>query len=68
MELILCLQDGMKIEVQGDKVILKIDTDTTKRDLWKAQITYYLEKNFKLIESGNLRIENKDKLSLSKHK
>lgn len=66
MELILCLQDGMIAEIQGDKIIIKIDAEKTKRDLWKSQITFYLENEEKQIARGNLRIENNNKFTLNK--
>lgn len=66
MELILCLQDGMIAEIQGDKIIIKIDAEKTKRDLWKSQITFYLENEEKQITRGNLRIENNNKFTLNK--
>lgn len=66
MELILCLQNGMSAEIQGDKIIIKIDTEKTKRDLWKSQITFYLENEEEQIARGNLRIENNNKFTLNR--
>ena len=32
----------MSAEIKGDKVIITIDTEKTKRDLWTAQMDFWL--------------------------
>ena len=65
----LAVMDGVKIEVKGDRIVLTINEEKTKRDLWKNQIEFWLEDaTGKQIESGYLRIENNNKLKLSKNK
>lgn len=65
MELTLCLQDEMTAEVKNGVVIIKIKEEC-KRDLWKGQITFYLEDE-KIVDSGNIRISHKNKLTMKKH-
>lgn len=64
LKLEMALAEGMSAEVVGDRLVLTINTDITKRDLWKSQIEMWLtEKNKKeCISSGYLRISNKNKL------
>lgn len=64
----LCLQDGIRVKVVGNNIELNIDTDKTQTDLWLSQITYYLENNIKIIDSGNIRLEKNDKLKLIRNK
>lgn len=66
MELTLSLQDGMTAELKNGVVVIKIKEEC-KRDLWKGQITFYLE-NEKVVDSGNIRISYKNKITLHKHK
>lgn len=65
------LPEGVSIkEVYGSYIELNIEIDTAKRDLWKAQLDLWLSgnKSDNLIYSGYLRVENNDKLSLTKSK
>ena len=66
LELELALQDGMSVEVKGDRVIITIDTEKTKRDLWTSQIQMWLSERLsgkddfsgcvKMLSSGYLRV------------
>jgi len=65
MKLTLGLQREMSILVKGNNLEIEI-LDDCSRDLWKAQIQYWLEDNDKkVIETGFLRVENNNKLKLS---
>ncbi|MEA3386901.1 MAG: hypothetical protein U9Q66_00460 [Patescibacteria group bacterium] len=67
IQLELALQDGAVAEIKGDRVIITIDTEKTKRDLWDTQIEMWLTKkdNIKTLSSGYLRIV-RDKLQFKK--
>ncbi len=54
----IALQEGMTAELKGDRVIITIDTEITKRDLWDAQIEFWLNKkdDIKNLSSGYVRI------------
>jgi hypothetical protein len=42
-ELVIALYPGMKAElVPGNKIVITIDKDETKRDLWDAQLELFL--------------------------
>ena len=42
-ELVIALYEGMKAElVSGNKIVITIDKDETKRDLWDAQLEFFL--------------------------
>jgi len=58
LELELALQEGAKAEIKGDRIIITIDTEITKRDLWESQIEMWLTKKgeLKTLSSGYLRI------------
>lgn len=61
----IALQDGAVAEIKGDRVIVTIDTEKTKRDLWESQMDFWLTKkdDSKTLASGYLRvIKNKLKL------
>jgi len=67
LQLELALQDGATAEIKGDRVIITIDTEITKRDLWDTQIEMWLTKkdDIKTISSGYLRVvKNKLKFNL----
>lgn len=57
-ELTMALQKGAKAEIKDDRVVITIDTDITKRDLWDSQIEMWLSKkdDIKTLSSGYLRI------------
>ena len=70
--LTLSLEKDMKVEVRNGQLIIDIP-DSVSRDLWKAQFNFWLEENIgetiaisKQVDSGWLRIENNNKLSLKK--
>lgn len=63
----LALQEGMKVNVCGDRVYITFDTQETSKDLWKAQIQFWTTGD-KILESGFIRLENNNKISLSKSK
>ena len=67
LELELALQDGATAEVKGDRIIISIDVEKTKRDLWDTQIEMWLTAKGRVstLSSGYLRIVN-DKLKFSK--
>lgn len=67
LELEIALQKGMSVEVKDDRVIITIDTEKTKRDLWTGQLEYWLTKKdtVKTLSSGYMRII-KNKLSFAK--
>ncbi len=67
LEIELALQDGAKAEVKGDRVIITIDVEKTKRDLWDTQIEMWLtiKGDIKTLSSGYLRVV-KDKLKFQK--
>jgi len=58
LELELALQGGMTAVVKGDRIIITIDVEKTKRDLWTSQIEMWLSKKTdgKNIASGYLRV------------
>jgi len=63
----LALQDGMSAEIKGDRIIITIDKEVTKRDLWDCQIEFWLNKkdNLKTLSSGYMRVI-KNKLQFKK--
>lgn len=67
-KLTLALQNEMNITIEGKNIVIEIPKECN-RDLWKGQISYWLENEFdELTESGNLRITNKNNLSKDKYK
>jgi len=67
-ELEIAVQDGVEIEVVNGRIRLKIDTEMTKRDLWKSQIELFFSKNDERLETDFLRITNNNKLEFVKSK
>lgn len=67
--LVIALQDGMKAEIKGNRIIIEIDTEITKRDLWDGQIEYWLTKkdDIKTLTSGYIRLV-KNKLQFKKYR
>lgn len=67
LQLEIALQDGMSAKIKGDRLIITIDTKTTKMDLWTSQIEMWLTKkdDIKTLSSGYLRVI-KDKLQFKK--
>lgn len=67
LELELALMDGMSAEIKNNRVIITIDKSKTKRDLWDAQIEFWLTKkdDIKTLTSGYLRVV-KNKLQFKK--
>ena len=50
-ELVIALYEGMKAElVSGNKIVITIDKDETKRDLWDAQLELFLRNEKKTIK------------------
>jgi hypothetical protein len=66
-ELVIALYEGMKAElVSGNKIVITIDKDETKRDLWDAQLELFL-RNEKHESYSNYFIRLiKNKLSFKK--
>jgi len=55
------------VTLEGNNIVIELP-DSCARDLWKAQISYWLEnENEKLLETGNFRITNNNKLSKDKY-
>lgn len=54
----IALQDGVIAEIKGDRIIINIDTEITKRDLWDLQFEFWLTKkdDIKTLSSGFLRV------------
>lgn len=54
----IALQDGAIAEIKGDRIIINIDTEITKRDLWDLQFEFWLTKkdDIKTLSSGFLRV------------
>ena len=67
LQLELALQEGATVEVKGDRVIITINIEKTKRDLWDTQIEMWLTKkgSIKALSSGYLRVI-KNKLKFDK--
>ena len=67
LQLEIALQHGMKAEIKEDKIVITIDTEKTKRDLWLSQLEMWLTKKdaVKTLSSGYLRIV-KNKLQFKK--
>lgn len=67
LQLEIALQHGMKAEIKEDKIVITIDTEETKRDLWLSQLEMWLTKkdDLKTLSSGYLRIV-KNKLQFKK--
>jgi len=67
LQLELALQDGTTVEIKGDRIIITIDTEITKRDLWDTQVEMWLTKkdDIKTLSSGYLRVV-KNKLQFKK--
>ena len=67
LQLEIALQHGMKAEIKEDKIVITIDTEETKRDLWLSQLEMWLTKkdDAKTLSSGYLRIV-KNKLQFKK--
>lgn len=67
LQLKIALQHGMKAEIKEDKIVITIDTEKTKRDLWLSQLEMWLTKKdaVKTLSSGYLRIV-KNKLQFKK--
>lgn len=67
LQLEIALQDGATAEVKGDRVIITINTEKTKRDLWDTQIEMWLtiKGEIETLSSGYLRVV-KDKLKFAK--
>lgn len=67
LQLEIALQHGMKAEIKEDKIVITIDTEETKRDLWLSQLEMWLAKkdDVKTLSSGYLRIV-KNKLQFKK--
>ncbi|CAA6807815.1 MAG: Unknown protein [uncultured Sulfurovum sp.] len=63
LQLELALLEGAKAEIKGDRVIITIDTEKTKRDIWENQIEMWLtiKGSTKTLSSGYLRVV-RDKL------
>lgn len=58
----IALQSGMVAKIVDNKIIITIDSEMTKRDLWDAQIEIWLSKkdDIKTLSSGYFRlIKNK---------
>jgi len=69
LQLELALQAGATAEIKNGRVIITIDTEITKRDLWDTQIEMWLTKkdDIKTISSGYLRVvKNKLKFNIWK--
>lgn len=58
LQLEIALQDGATAEIKGDRIIITINKDITKRDLWDSQFEMWLSKkeDLKTLSSGYLRI------------
>ena len=69
IQLEIAMQEGMSAEVRDGRVIITINTEITKRDLWTAQLECWLSKKdeLKTISSGYMRVV-KNKLSYVKWK
>ena len=67
LRLEIALQKGMKAEIIEDRIYITIDTATTKKDLWTAQLEVWLSKkgDIQNLSSGYFRII-KNKLSFIK--
>lgn len=67
LKLELALQDGATAEIQDDRIIITIDTEKTKRDLWDTQIEMWLtiKGDIQTLSSGYMRVV-KDKLKFAK--
>ena len=54
----IALQDGAIAEIKDDRIIINIDTEITKRDLWDLQFEFWLTKkdDIKALSSGFLRV------------
>ena len=67
LRLEIALQKGMKAEIIEDRIYITIDTTTTKKDLWTAQLEVWLSKkgDVQNLSSGYFRII-KNKLSFIK--
>jgi len=67
IQLELALQDGATAEIKDNRVIITIDTEVTKRDLWDTQIEMWLTRkdSIKTLSSGYLRVI-KNKLQFKK--
>lgn len=54
----IALQDGAIAEIKGNRIIINIDTEITKRDLWDLQFEFWLTKkdDIKTLSSGFLRV------------
>ena len=54
----IALQDGAIAEIKDDRIIINIDTEITKRDLWDLQFEFWLTKkdDIKTLSSGFLRV------------
>ena len=58
----IALQSGMVAKIVDDRIMITIDSEVTKRDLWDAQIEIWLSKkdDIKTLSSGFFRlIKNK---------
>lgn len=69
LQIEIALQDGAIAEVKGDRIIITINTEITKRDLWDSQMEFWLTKkdDIKTLSSGFLRVV-KNKLVFKKWK
>lgn len=65
-KLTLALQDEANIKIVGNNIEIELPKECN-RDLWKAQITYWLENENKTLESGNIRLTNNNKIKIDKY-
>ena len=66
-KLTLAVQDEANIKIIGNNIEIELPKECN-RDLWKAQITYWLEnESDKLLESGNIRVANNNKIKIDKY-
>ena len=65
MKLTIALQNEMFVEIKDGNIEIEIP-DTCRRDLWQAQLCFWLEdEDEKLKDSGYLRV-NKNKIKLER--
>lgn len=68
-KLTLAIQDEANIKIVGNNIEIEFPKECN-RDLWKAQITYWLEnienEYNEIFETGNIRLTNNNKLKIDK--
>ncbi len=54
-----------KYDVIGNNIIIEIPKECN-RDLWKAQLEFWLENENKITDSGYLRVTNENNMKMAK--